>query len=313
VRASVRACTDRLTSVADRYNNAVLGSQCLEGQTRVHQLTIQEEERIRREGEQQYQAHLMYQAQKQYEKNLQVMQVQAEAERKAREMAAERARREAEAEAEQARRHAEEAAQREEKRRLLAEKQEAERNWDMGSRNGMGMPSMQHMQNMQHRYPGDGHALHAEHAEHAAQVPRGGGDREGEVASGRVGEMQGLCPSRRCRRTPAGPPVSRADTGEAGRNSTCIRPQHRRGKGKLPYSGEQEGEWRCRWIWAEQPRTKINGPSKRNVEINKQITVCQDSRDLCSLIDARIFKKPQQRGIICRISAFVPLIFFIRI
>ncbi len=127
MRASVRACTDRLTSVADRYNNAVLGSQCLEGQTRVHQLTIQEEERIRREGEQQYQAHLMYQAQKQYEKNLQVMQVQAEAERKAREMAAERARREAEAEAEQARRHAEEAAQREEKRRLLAEKQEAER------------------------------------------------------------------------------------------------------------------------------------------------------------------------------------------
>ena len=28
--------------------------------------------------------------------------------------------------------------------------------WDMGSRNGMGMPSMQNMQNMQHRYPGEG-------------------------------------------------------------------------------------------------------------------------------------------------------------
>ena len=31
---------------------------------------------------------------------------------------------------------------------------------------------------------------------------------------------------------------------------------------------------------------KVNGPSRRNVEINKQITVCQDSRDLCALIDA---------------------------
>lgn len=92
----------------------------------MHQLTIQEEERIRREGEQQYQAHLMYQAQKQYERRI-CKSCMSKLKLKAREMAAERARREAEAEAEQARRHAEEAAQREEKRRLLAEKQEAER------------------------------------------------------------------------------------------------------------------------------------------------------------------------------------------
>jgi hypothetical protein len=32
---------------------------------------------------------------------------------------------------------------------------------------------------------------------------------------------------------------------------------------------------------------KVNGPSRLNVDINKQITVCQDSRDLCALIDAQ--------------------------
>ena len=31
---------------------------------------------------------------------------------------------------------------------------------------------------------------------------------------------------------------------------------------------------------------KVQGPPKRNVEINKQITVCEHSRDLCTLIDA---------------------------
>jgi hypothetical protein len=30
---------------------------------------------------------------------------------------------------------------------------------------------------------------------------------------------------------------------------------------------------------------KVQGPSKRNIEINKQITVCEDSRDLCAFID----------------------------
>ena len=37
-----------ITQFAQTQQQAVLGSQCLEGQTRVHQLTIQEEERIRR-------------------------------------------------------------------------------------------------------------------------------------------------------------------------------------------------------------------------------------------------------------------------
>ena len=82
----------------------------------MNQLTPEEEERIRIEGEQQYQAHLMYQAQKQYEKNLQVQQIRAEAERKAREAAEEQARRDAEDEAKRA-----------EEMRLHAEKQEAER------------------------------------------------------------------------------------------------------------------------------------------------------------------------------------------
>ena len=36
--------------------------------------------------------------------------------------------------------------------------------------------------------------------------------------------------------------------------------------------------------WRDSQRQKANGPSRRNVEINKQITVCQDSRDLCALI-----------------------------
>jgi hypothetical protein len=34
----------------------------------------------------------------------------------------------------------------------------------------------------------------------------------------------------------------------------------------------------------------VQGPSTRNVEINKQITVCQDSRDLCALIDVHAAK-----------------------
>lgn len=95
-----------------------------------HQLTPEEQERIRIEGEQQYQAHLMYQAQKQYEKNLQIQEVRAEAERKAREFAAlqaEAAREAREAAEEQARRDVENAVKREEEMRLHAEKQEAER------------------------------------------------------------------------------------------------------------------------------------------------------------------------------------------
>ena len=82
--------------------------------------------------------------------------------------------------------------------------QTQQQNWDMGSRNGMGMPSIQNMQH-QHRYPGEG---------------------------------------RRERGCDAG-----------------------------GYRRDNHGR-------------QVQGPSKRNVEINKQITVCQDSRDLCALIDA---------------------------
>jgi hypothetical protein len=34
--------------------------------------------------------------------------------------------------------------------------QTQQQNWDMGSMNGMGLPSMQNTQLMQHRYPGEG-------------------------------------------------------------------------------------------------------------------------------------------------------------
>jgi dTMP kinase len=98
------------------YAHAAESLKWQEAQMSMHQLTPEEEERIRIEGEQQYQAHLMYQAQKQYEKSLQVLQIRAEAERKAREAAEE-----------QARREAEEATKLAEEMRLHAEKQEAER------------------------------------------------------------------------------------------------------------------------------------------------------------------------------------------
>jgi hypothetical protein len=85
----------------------------------------------------------------------------------------------------------------------------------------MGMPSMQDMQNMQHRYPGEG-----------------GRERERERERERDRE------SRRVR------------GGDAG-----------------GYQRDNQGQ-------------KVNAPSRRDVEINKQITVCRDSRDLCVLIDA---------------------------
>jgi len=105
----------------------------------------------------------------------------------------------------------------------------------MGSRNGMGMPFMQNMQNMQHRYPGEG-------------------KRERE----REREMERDRERRRVR------------GGDAG-----------------GYQRDNQGQ-------------KVNGQSRGNVEINKQITVYQDSRDLCALIDAQncvtaLRKLPQSR------------------
>ena len=71
---------------------------------------------------------------------------------------------------------------------------------------------------------------------------------------------------------------------------------------RYPGEGEREGERERERDQTRESRTvrggdaggyrrdnqgqKVNGPSRRNVEINKQITVCQDSRDLCALIDA---------------------------
>jgi hypothetical protein len=39
----------------------------------------------------------------------------------------------------------------------------------------------------------------------------------------------------------------------------------------------------------------VQGSSMRNVEINKQMRVCEDSRDLCALIDARTGKLSKAR------------------
>ncbi len=99
--------------------------------------------------------------------------------------------------------------------------QTQQQNWDMGSRNGMGLPSMQNTQLMQHRYPGEGER-----------------ERERERERDLTRESRGV------------------RGGDAG-----------------GYRRDNYGK-------------NAQGPSRRNVEINKQITVCEDSRDLCALIDA---------------------------
>lgn len=104
-------------------------AQCLEGQRR-----SQEEERIWREGEQRYQAYIMFKVQKYYEMQVQTHQAltldekrvlvqQAQAQSAVRAVAEQKAREAAQ----KAREAEEERVKQEEERRHLAEKQEAER------------------------------------------------------------------------------------------------------------------------------------------------------------------------------------------
>ncbi len=59
----------------------------------------------------------------------------------------------------------------------------------------------------------------------------------------------------------------------------------REGEGEGPDSESGRGGDIGGYRWDNHGQ-KVQGPSKRNVEINKRITVCKDSRDPCALIDA---------------------------